>query len=752
MKFLLSLFFALTLNVLFAQSPAITPMPVVVTYKQGTFLLTPSTKILSYGNHFKNEINYFNDYLQKHYGFKLTVKNEIGKNENFISFILYHSNYSDEGYKLKINKNKISISFKTSAGAFYGIQSLIQLLPMDKKLPLILPLVTIKDYPAFSYRGMHLDVSRHFFPLSYIKKYIDYLAMHKMNNFHWHLTDDQGWRIEIKKYPLLTEVGGCRNQTLVGRYGSDKYDGTKYCGYYTQEQIKEVVKYAAERYVNIIPEIEMPGHALAAITAYPELSCYPTSEKKVAETWGVFEDIICPTDYSFTFLENVLTEVINLFPSTYIHIGGDEAPKEAWKNSAFAQSLIKEKKMKDEHELQSYFIQRIEKFVNSKGRKIIGWDEILEGGLAPNAAVMSWRGEKGGIEAAKQKHFVVMTPEQPLYFDHSQTRNEDSLTRGNFNPLEKVYAYNPLPVQLSGGDKKYILGAQANMWTEYFDNGRKVDYMLFPRMSALAEVLWTPSSQKNWASFEQRLPQLMKRYEWWNSSYSTAYYDLQPSVVPGPNGEITWKLETRFPNAKIIYVKDSTTSASFPYNGPIMINQPGNYGATITDEHHKIIGKWTHQLFELNKACGKKITLTSAPNASYAGQGGFSLVDGVQNKSGMLKSAQFIGFVAKDLDAVIDLGANQPVNEIILHAFEQQGSWIYRPSAVSFFTSSDGLNFTEVKSGISITGNKNILYESKPETSARFIKVVAKNYGKIPSGMPGAGSNSWLFADEIEVK
>ncbi|MEO7265358.1 MAG: family 20 glycosylhydrolase [Ferruginibacter sp.] len=754
MKFILSLALAVIFNVSLAQMPAITPMPVKVNYKPGFFLLSSSTKILSYDNHHKIEIKFLNDYLQSHYGFRLPVNAKVNKNENYISFssIKSESNYPDEGYGLNINKNNIDISSKTNMGAFYGIQSLIQVLPMEKKFPFKLPLLAIKDYPAFSYRGMHLDVSRHFFPVSYIKKYIDYLAMHKMNNFHWHLTDDQGWRIEIKKYPLLTQVGGCRNQTLAGRYGSDKYDSTKYCGYYTQDQIKEVVKYAAERYINIIPEIEMPGHALAAITAYPQLSCYPDSAKKVAETWGVFEDIMCPTDFTFNFLENVLSEVIELFPSTYIHIGGDEAPKEAWKNSDFAQSVIKEKKLKDEHELQSYFIQRIEKFVNSKGRKIIGWDEILEGGLAPNAAVMSWRGEKGGIEAAKQKHYVVMSPEKPLYFDHSQTRNEDSLTRGNYNSLEDVYAYNPLPAALSANDRKYVMGAQANVWAEYFDNGYKIDYMIFPRMSALSEVLWSPSSQKNWASFEQRLPGLMKRYEWWNSSYSTAFYDLQPAVVQGPNNEITWKLQTRFPGAKIIYVKDSTTNSSYPYKNPVVIDRPGYYGATVTDNNHKIIGKWTNQLFELNKASGKKITLTTAPNASYAGQGGFSLIDGVQNKLGMVKSTQFIGFVAKDLEAFIDLEKVQQVDEIILHAFEQQGSWIYRPSSVSFFTSNDGINYTEVKTGISKTGDKNIIYACKPAITARFIKVLAKNYGKIPSGMPGAGANSWLFADEIEVK
>ncbi|MEO7446359.1 MAG: family 20 glycosylhydrolase, partial [Ferruginibacter sp.] len=436
----------------------------------------------------------------------------------------------------------------------------------------------------------------------------------------------------------------------------------------------------------------------------------------------------------------------------YIHIGGDEAPKTAWKNSDYAQQLIKKENLKDEHGLQSYFISRMEKYINSKGRNIIGWDEILEGGLAPKATVMSWRGEKGGIDAARQGHYVVMSPDSPLYFDHSQTRNEDSLTRGNYNPLEKVYAYNPLPASLATKDQKYILGAQGNVWAEYLDNGRKVDYMIFPRMSALAEALWTPLDKKDWNSFEKRLPGLMKKYDLWQTSYSTAYFDLQPAVVPSPQGGIAWELKTRYPDAVITYVKGKSPDVVYTYTAPVVIDKSGTYSATISDENGKGNEKWARQSFILNKATGKPITLTTQPNASYGGSGGFSLVDGIQNETGMLKSQQFLGFAGKDLEAVIDLGSQQGINAISLHTFEQQGSWIYAPAMVLFYSSNDGKNFILMPGEVKRTGQKNLVYALPINMTTRYIKVQAQNMGTIPEELPGAGSKPWLFADEITVE
>ena len=389
----------------------------------------------------------------------------------------------------------------------------------------MLPLVSVDDRPRFKYRGLHLDVSRHFFDVTYVKKYIDFIALHKMNYFHWHLTDDQGWRIEIKKYPRLTAVGGYRDGTIIDRFPGKGNDSIRYGGFYTQEEIKEVVAYAASRYITVIPEIEMPGHALAALTSYPYLGC-TGGPYKVQQTWGIFKEVFCAgNDSVFTFIENVLDEVMPLFPAAYVHIGGDECPKTSWKICPKCQKRIADNHLKDEHELQSYFIQRIEKYINSKGKKIIGWDEILEGGLAPNAIVMSWRGEKGGIEAARQQHDVIMTPGTHLYLDHSQNKkgNEDSVSIGGYLPIEKVYSYEPQSSELNELQKQHVLGAQGNVWTEYMGSASKVEYMIFPRLAALSELLWSPAASRNWNDFKTRLPSQIKRYELWKVNYSKAY-------------------------------------------------------------------------------------------------------------------------------------------------------------------------------------------------------------------------------------
>lgn len=373
---------------------------------------------------------------------------------------------------------------------------------------------------------MHLDVSRHFFDVAFVKKYIDYLAMHKLNYFHWHLTDDHGWRIEIKKHPKLTDIGAWRNGTIIGLYPGTGNDGLRYGGYYTQEEVKEVIDYAAKRYITIIPEIETPGHSMAVLAAYPELGTTPRKKYEVAQTWGIFNkfnNVLQPTEQTFRFLEEVLTEVMDLFPSPYIHIGGDECSKIWWKESALSQKIIKEKGLKDENGLQSYLIRRIEKFVNGKGKTIIGWDEILDGGLAPNAIVMSWRGEKGGIAAAKKKHKVIMTPENFMYFNHAQFMKEDSLTATRYVPLKNVYDYEPIPTTLTTQESKYIWGAQGNLWTEYIANPAKAEYMLFPRLDALSEVLWSPKGKKDFTDFQQRLRTQLQRYNRLKVNYPKNY-------------------------------------------------------------------------------------------------------------------------------------------------------------------------------------------------------------------------------------
>ncbi|MCX7637885.1 MAG: beta-N-acetylhexosaminidase [Cyclobacteriaceae bacterium] len=485
-----------------AKNHTIIPLPVSISTHSGIYhLKSPVT--ISIPDALQPIGNLFSNYTAQ-LGFKTKLKN---KNAD-ISFSLNPSIIlPDEGYILTINSTGVKLEAQTEAGLFYGMQTLLQLIATNGKN---LPCLEITDFPRFAYRGLHLDVGRHFFPPDFIKRYIDLMARFKFNRFHWHLTEDQGWRIEIKKYPKLQEVAAWRDSTIVGHAGnSNKYDGKRYGGFYTQDEIRDIVQYAAERYITIVPEIEMPGHSRAALAAYPNLGC-TGGPYTVATTWGVFDDLYCAgKDETFIFLQDVLDEVMNLFPGTYIHIGGDECPKTRWKQCRLCQQRIKKEKLKDEHELQSYFIQRIEKYLNSKGRRIIGWDEILEGGLAPNATVMSWRGEEGGIAAAKQQHQVIMTPGNWCYLDHYQASAEtEPLAIGGFTPVEEVYSYEPLPDSLTETEKKFILGAQGNVWTEYMKTPEHVEYMVYPRALALAEVVWSPKEKKNYDDFLNRLQQL----------------------------------------------------------------------------------------------------------------------------------------------------------------------------------------------------------------------------------------------------
>lgn len=403
-----------------------------------------------------------------------------------------------EGYVLTVKADRVTLNGQTENGVFYGIQTLRKSIPAETKATsILLPAGSIQDEPRFSYRGMHLDVGRHFFPIEFVKKYIDLLALHNMNTFHWHLTEDQGWRIEIKKYPKLTEIGAWRDRTVIGR-NTEEYDNTRYGGFYTQEQAKEIVKYAGERYITVIPEVDLPGHMLAALAAYPEMGC-TGGPYEVCPRWGVFEDVLCiGNEKSMQFLEDVMAEIIDIFPSKYIHIGGDEAPRTRWEKCPKCQARIRTEKLKAdknhtaEDRLQSYCMTRIEKLLNSKGRQIIGWDEILEGDVAPNATVMSWRGSAGGIKAAQLGHDVIMTPNDYCYFDYYQSEDtrHEPFAIGGFVPLEKVYSLNPT-ASLTEEQAKHILGTQANLWTEYIPTSEQVEYMVLPRMAALAEVQWT---------------------------------------------------------------------------------------------------------------------------------------------------------------------------------------------------------------------------------------------------------------------
>ncbi|MDB5030403.1 beta-N-acetylhexosaminidase, partial [Mucilaginibacter sp.] len=489
----------------------IIPAPVSVKKAPGQFVLSQET-ILQTDSLDTRPVAFLTDYLQNKTILRIQPKPYTGQITN--SIILTSSGTDGlpaEGYRLTITPQNITIAAK-DAGMFYGIQTLIQLMPLERAATVKLPCVQIEDYPRFSYRGFMLDVSRHFATVEQVKKYIDLMAAYKLNNFHWHLTDDQGWRIEIKKYPKLTIIGSRRAESLIGNYHDrtpQQFDNTPYGGFYTQDQIRDVVKYAATRYINIVPEIEMPGHSDAALTAYPEYGCNPPNTYKVSGTWSERHDVFCPTEQTFTFLQDILTEVMELFPGKYIHIGGDEVAKDDWINNDFCQKLIKKLKLKDEKSLQSYFISRMEQFVNSKGRSVIGWDEILEGGLAPNATVMSWQGESGGIQAAGLSHDVIMAPSsQGLYFDHAQGKlSTEPLGIGGYAPIQKSYAYNPVPAVLTPEQQKFVIGVQANLWTEYIPTGNKVEYMLLPRMLSLAEIAWTQLANKNFTDFsETRLP------------------------------------------------------------------------------------------------------------------------------------------------------------------------------------------------------------------------------------------------------
>ena len=494
-----------------------------------------------------------------------------------------------EAYKINITYKKITVT-GSEEGLFYAVQSLLQMLPnKPKNQEIKLPCVTIEDEPGYDYRGLHLDVCRHFFSVDVIKDFIAQMSSYKLNNFHWHLTDDQGWRIEIKKYPKLTEIGSKRAQTLVGnKFERFPYffDGNPYGGYYTQEEIKDVVKFAEEHYVNIIPEIEMPGHATAAVTAYPNLACFPDRPYKVIEYWGVFEDIFCAgKEETFTFLEDVLTEVMALFPSKYIHIGGDECPKARWKECPNCQKRIKELGLKNEHELQTYLTTRIEKFLNNNGRQILGWDEMLEGGLTPNAAVMSWRGESGGIAAARQKHFVIMNPEQVLYLDYNQAYSpNEPLTVGRLITVDKIYNYNPTPVDsLTTEEQKYIMGVQSNLWSEYLTSPAKLNYQLYPRMFALAETAWTQPQNKNYTNFVlNQMPHHLEKLEAQKRLYKvpTPFGSDETALIAS---KYVLDLKPTIKNGQIFYTIDgyNPDETAEPYTKPVTINIPKGEFRTI---------------------------------------------------------------------------------------------------------------------------------------------------------------------------
>lgn len=669
----------------------------------------------------------------------------------------------EEYYRLSVTADGIYVSAPTEAGLFRGSRTLIQLLEQARATRSF-PLLTIQDQPRFGWRGMHLDVCRHFFPISFVKKYIDLLARYKMNSFHWHLTDDQGWRIEIKSWPKLAEVGGWRRGSQVGAYANLQYDTLRYGGFYTQDEIREVVAYAAARHINVVPEIEMPGHASAALTAYPQMGC-TGGPYEVERGWGVFPDVFCAgNDSVFTLLEGVLTEVMELFPSQIIHIGGDESPKDRWKTCPKCQARIKTEGLKDEDELQSYFIRRIERFMNSKGRRIIGWDEILEGGLAPNATVMSWRGTEGGIAAARSGHDAVMCPGSHCYFDHYQgDPANEPLAFGGYTPLQKVYAYEPVPAELNEEEAKHILGAQANIWTEYILSTDHVEYMAMPRLMALAEVLWSPMGKRDEADFIRRVEAQYPLLDSMHINASRSMYQVRIKPRQGAvPGTIDVELLSARPGVPVEYelVNDHIGRKAVDPRNDLQTRVKRDYEGPFTLSSTTQVEAWSEPVggsspvskakFRFNKATGRPVVLSNPPDERYSEGGAFTLVDGIQAQ-GKRVNTEWLGWL-QGVTLTVDLGSVQDIRSVRLGAWDEIHSWIHLPESVEFSISRDGKTFTPFGTGNpKATGARNV-YSAKGQAKARYVRAVVKTLDRIPDGDPGAGTPPWLFLDEIEVE
>ncbi len=720
------------------------PRPNSIVNGKGTFSLSSSTTI-NCGHNLERLGQYFSEQAMEFTKLSPRVTHfSVPLKKNSISLELTPKarEVNAESYVLTVLSSRIVLKAKTEVGLFRGIQTLLQLLPVaDSNVHanvIRIPCCKIVDHPRFVWRGLNLDCCRHFMTKDFIKRYIDLLAYYKFNVLHWHLTDDQGWRIEIKKYPKLTEVGAWRKEA----------DGTVYGGYYTQEDVKEIVAYARSRFITIIPEIEMPGHCMASLAAYPQNSC-TGGPFEVGTQWGVYKDVYCAgKDSTFTFLENILKEVMKLFPSKYIHIGGDEVPKDRWKVCPFCQQRMRTEGLKNEQELQSYFIKRIEKFVESRGREIIGWDEILEGGLARGAVVQSWRGFDGAIQAARARHRTIVSPGDYTYMD----RSVDDLS------LDTVYSFDPIPVGLTAEQQRYVLGTEANMWTERAPQ-ETIDSKLFPRLLALSEVCWTEPQSKSYEDFHKRLQIQYERL-----AYLGVDYGLEKRAIlfktkfEKDRDAFIVMLTPAQRGVKIVYTLDGAapTLNSHEYSDPISMTGTSRLIAQAR-MNGRLVGDPIELSFISDKAVNSLVTVKNPYSERYTAGGINALVDGIRGTMNF-RDGLWQGYEGVDFDAQIDLGEQKEISEIGAGFYQATSSWIFMPDSVEFFVSNDAVHFDRVGTERNVVPQKDPDPVRKDFTSSfdkrevRYVRIIAKNIGACPPWHPGAGGKAWLFIDEVFVR
>ncbi|HZY37167.1 MAG TPA: family 20 glycosylhydrolase [Mucilaginibacter sp.] len=750
----------------FSQQVNIIPYPQSVEKANGEFTITNTTKIV-YDQADNKELTVALTplvlKLQKAGGINLESALQKPR-KNFIEIELTSRVPLSEGYHLNIGRKSVKIEAATPAGVFYAVQSLLQLLPVEiesptivKNISLKVPAMVIDDAPAFGYRGLMLDVARHYMPYNFLEKMIDLMAMQKMNRLHLHLTDSQGWRFESKKYPKLNTIGAFRKGTAINYsydYASMPKD-TLYGGYYTQEQLKKLVAYAATRFITIIPEIEMPAHSRSALAAYPQFACLDSTGRAFPYPAQI-QDEYCTKDSTFIFLTDILGEVMEVFPSHYIHIAGDEASKVNWRTCPICQKRMKDEGLKSVDELQSYFIKRIERFVNSKGRDIIGWDEILEGGLAPNATVMSWTGERGGIDAAKMGHKVIMTPGDYCYLDHYQSTDPaEPLAIGDLLTLPTVYSYHPIPAGLTEEQARLITGAQGNLWTEFVPTASHAEYMFFPRSLALAEDTWTTTKQP-YDQFISRLLPYLKRLDLHNVNYSRHMFEIKMTTAADPvSHQLNAEVSGIPAGFDVYYTIDGTrpTAKSLKYDGTIKIS--GNehlYVGVIYDDQ---LVDAVQKVFTKNKATGKPSFLKTPPSKDYNKGGEHAWNNGIMGSDTRYDDGEWLGWNGQDFEGTIDLGASQLINTVTTRFFNKPSDWVYMPEWVSISVSDNGTDFKEIVRRTDLQNDKDgvqALSFAMWAVNARYLRINAKCLNPIEKGKPGEGNPGWLFVDEVKVE